>query len=138
MAIVENRSLLETTIAFYDAPSSPGSVNGAVIDTALYAKGVTFFTMGFNLASGEDYKFIIEESDDGTSGFSEVSSSKLTSDISDLYIAADDAAGNLINGVGVVNTKRYLRLTGTSEVGTSGIFQALAVGTKDDQPVENS
>ncbi len=142
--LIENRSQTLDRVALIHTVTDTSIQVGIAVDTAVNVQGVTFVVEARNLQANEVYEFLIEEDDD--SGFSNpntVESARLTGPISDLTRSianglVNDAEGRFLNAIGVVNVKRFVRISGTATVaGTSGDVIVLTRKILTNQPVLN-
>ena len=141
--LIENRSQTrdQITIIHEIIGGDVAPHAGSIIDTANYPAGVSFIVVAFNLETTDLYTFIIEESDDSAmSGAMPIETARLTGEISELnHLNTNNIQGNFVNAIGIVNTLRYVKLTGQATVdGTSGTVIAMVRQGVDSAPVKNT
>ena len=136
--VTDNRSPTADFLVFKHEISGAESHDGTIIDTAEFQNGVSFVPLADGLGEGEDYSFVINESDDsGMSGATAVSSDRIIESLSDLNKTADDAEGDFLAAVGIVNTLRFVRITGTSLNVSGTVYVNMRAGDVHE-PVLNS
>lgn len=115
---IKTESALDTT-----SISTNTDTNGNDIDLTGDAHGLTIIVQSGSITDG-DYSFTVQESTDGGSSWSDVSSDQIVGSIPDL----DSTNANEVNEVGYIGSADDVRLQVTStNVSTGGDFTATAV-----------
>ncbi len=109
MAIKDNKSNTEVVVLSNIQLTANGTLETGSIDTADYDKGVTFVPV-YVAGSGAVTVTAVQESTTGTSGWTDVATSQLIGDLSDLVETGAVANGDVVNSLGVIGASRYLRL----------------------------
>ena len=114
------RSNLLPKVAFNANITSSTTTNGAIIDTADYDSGVMYAFMCHAYTDGT-YTPVIEHSDDsGMSGAVDVPDENLIGTEAQAVLSAVSASGADLKTIGIIGTKRYVRVKITSATVTTG------------------
>ena len=119
MAVKEIKTRVGQTLGFNANISSDTTTTGAILDTKGYDLGVTFGLAATGYTDGT-YTLLIEEGDDAAlADAAVVSGDYLVGSLPEISAAAVD--GELIPSVGVISTKRYLRLLVSKMMGATSV-----------------
>jgi len=137
--LVENRSPTKDFLSFLHQVSDTSPHGGSIIDTQGMSAGLTFVPTSFDLAGGENYTFVINESDDSAmSGATPIDAKRLVGSLSDItFTTSVSTEGDFLNVIGVFNTKRFVQIVGTSTNGTQGDVWVFLRSIDENQAVVN-
>jgi len=138
--LIENRSPTRDELIFKHSirVANPNPHAGFIIDTQGMSAGVTFVPAAIALGGGEDYTFVLNESDDSAmSGATPVDAARLVGSLSDITFTTSSVEDEFLNAIGVFNTKRFVQLVGTSIDGTQGTVFVLIRSIEENQAVVN-
>lgn len=127
MALRDLKDNVALDLNSYNEFTSIGTHTGAVLDTAHYDSGIMF---GFALPAWVDgtYTPSFDESDTGTGDWSAIPTDQLIGTIADVTLDAETAEGDAMATIGLLSTKRYVRVkvdaTGVSSGATSMVVAA--------------
>lgn len=138
--LVENRSATHDELVFIH-PISVTEDNphlGNIVDTQGMSEGLTFVPVAFDLGVGEDYTFVINESDDSSmAGATPIDADRLVGELSDITFGNDSVEDSFLNAIGVFNTLRFIQVIGTSTNNTQGTVFVLIRDNEEIKPVVN-
>ena len=98
-------------LGFYAAITTDTTTAGQIVDTAHYESGLMFSFAALVYSAGT-YTPLIQESDDsGMSGATAVPDANLVGTEAAAAMSAATAVGDEMNTIGVLNTKRYVRVS---------------------------
>ena len=128
------RSNLLPKLAFLAIINSDTTTNGAIIDTADFDGGIVFNFLCTVYGAGT-YTPVIEESDDsGMSGANNIADANLIGTEAGAAISAVTASGANLYSIGIVGTKRYVRVKITSATSTTTTIVATFNGVPEVKP----
>ena len=132
MSVADIRSQLLTAVAIdTTAISTNTDTVSAAVDTADYDEG-SMFAIWITSYTDGDYLLVIQESDDGSTGWADLSADKYIGDQPDLSAASIF----VMSSVGCFSTKRYLRAVVRSTNVTTGASALVTYTAKGEyQPV---
>lgn len=91
--------------------NSDTTTNGSIIDTADYDTGVMFDFAAIAYTAGTYTPLLEESNDSGMAGATVIPTANLIGTIADATLTAATPAGGQLPTIGVVETKRYVRLS---------------------------
>jgi hypothetical protein len=104
-------------LAAFAVITSPGITPGQVIDTANYDSGI-MFSLSAPVYSGGDFSALIEEADNPAMTDADIITNgdpRLIGTTFDAQITAQTNVGDSLGTLGVVGTKRYVRISIVAE-----------------------
>jgi len=129
------RSNIASDLGFYAVINSDTTTTGQIVDTADYDGGVMFSFAAIVYASGT-FTPLIEEDDDPTMATATaVADSSLIGTEADAALSAATAVGTSMTTLGVVCTKRYVRVSIVSTGTADGTIVATTNKTPEIKPV---
>lgn len=121
MPVKDNRSNFEAKLVQTDIISTDTTTDGASLDTSNFDGGITFVLLATAYTDGT-YTPIIEESATGafTGEETAVADANLVGTEAGAAISAAVTEGTVLNTVGIVGTKKFVRMTILSASTSSG------------------
>lgn len=110
MAIKENKSLLEFTVAFNDSRSVMGIETSPIIDTANFDAGLSL-VMSLNVvAANGDVEMInlLESDDSGMAGATTIATNNIIGNLADMTISGNSADNSELPSIGIIGNKRFI------------------------------
>lgn len=137
MPVRDIRSDLEPKLAFLAIINSDTTTNGAIIDTEAYDLGIVFNFICTVFGVGTYTPVIEESADSGMSGANDVADANLVGTEAGAALSAVTAAGANLNSIGIVGTKRYVRVKIASVTSTTTTIVATFNGAPEIVPSAN-
>ena len=137
MPQLDIRSDLLSNVALTAVVSGNGATAGAIIDTFNFDLGLMLQFAATAYTDGT-YVFSIEEGDDSAlSDASAVVAAQIIGDLTAISPTAAAVNGDKVQTIGLFGTKRYIRVTVTASVVTTGAaIVVLVVQKASDKPVD--
>lgn len=113
MSVRDLKNNIETNLAAYEVITSPGFYSGQVVDTSHYDSGIMFSLSAPAYVDGE-YSAVIDEADNPAMTDSDTitdGDSRLIGSTFDTKITSQTNVGDQLGTLGVVGTKRYVRIS---------------------------
>jgi len=110
MPIKDNRSDTRVVTLFNDTVTGNGVFETAALDTLDFDDGITFIPYSTSDGSGTVVNITDIQDSDDNSVFQSVSSDKIIGDLSVLSFTFAITPGTILGTVGVVGTKRFVRV----------------------------
>jgi hypothetical protein len=129
------RSNIASDLGFYAAITTDTTTAGQIVDTADYDSGI-MFSFAAPVYSAGTFTPLIEESDDsGMAGATAVPDSSLIGTEAGAALSAQTAVGDSMTTLGIVCTKRYVRVSIVSTGTANGTITATTSKMPELKPV---
>lgn len=135
MPVRDLKDNLANDLAFYNEFISSTTEAGQTLDTAHYDGGIMFAFAAPAWSDGT-YTPVLEESDESGSGFTAIPADQLIGTIADVTLSAATAVGDAMPTIGLLSTKRYVKVSVTSSGVSSGATIVAVTGKlPEEKPV---
>ncbi len=134
--LIENRSPTEDILALLHSITDTSINVGAIIDVLSFDGGVTFVPV--SAISTGTYAFTIQESDDsGMANANVIDDKNLIGTLGQINKTSFDPPGDFLNVLGLINVKRFIRISGQSSTGDPGVVSVAVRAANNARAVVN-